>query len=48
MSDSMFTNGGIVVAVAEGGARGEVREDGRIAKTPSALDRLARKLGAEG
>src|SRR6516165_6411164 len=39
---------GIVVAVAEGGARGEVREYGRIANTRSALDGLARKLGREG
>src|SRR5215471_18293719 len=39
---------GIVVAVAEGGARGEVREYGRIANTPAALRRLARKLGGEG
>ncbi len=38
----------IVVAVAEGGTRGEVREYGRIANTPAALDRLARKLGQEG
>ena len=36
---------GIVVAVAEGGIRGEVREYGRIANTPAALDRLVRKLG---
>jgi hypothetical protein len=28
---------GIVVAIAEGGRRGEVREYGRIAKTPAAL-----------
>jgi transposase len=39
---------GIAVAVAEGGIRGEVREHGRIANTPAALDRLARKLGQEG
>ena len=39
---------GIVVAVAEGGLRGEVREYGRIANTPAALDRLVRKLGREG
>jgi transposase len=38
----------IVVAVAEGGLRGEVREYGRIANTPAALDRLARKLGGDG
>jgi transposase len=39
---------GIVVAVAEDGRRGEVREYGRIANTPAALRRLARKLGQEG
>src|SRR6202022_4156548 len=39
---------GIVVAVAEGGRRGEVREYGRIANTAAALDRLVRKLGGEG
>ena len=39
---------GIVVAVADGGIRGEVREYGRIANTPTALDRLARKLGHDG
>jgi hypothetical protein len=39
---------GIVVAVAEGGLRGEVREYGRIANTATALDRLVRKLGGEG
>src|ERR1700751_586799 len=38
----------IVVAVAEGGLRGEVREYGRIANTAAALDRLVRKLGGEG
>ena len=38
----------IVVAVAEDGLRGEVREYGRIANTPAALDRLARKLSREG
>src|SRR5215470_13358050 len=37
---------GIVVAVAEGGLRGEVREYGRIANTPAALDRLMCKLGS--
>src|ERR1700732_4614551 len=36
----------IVVAVAEGGLRGEVREYGRIANTATALDRLPRKLGS--
>jgi transposase len=39
---------GIVVAVAEGGRRGEVREYGWIANTPAALRRLARKLSREG
>ena len=38
----------IVVAVALGGLRGEVREYGRIANTAAALDRLMRKLGADG
>jgi hypothetical protein len=38
---------GIVVAVAEGGLRGEVREYGRIANTPAALERLAGKFGAK-
>jgi transposase len=38
----------IVVAVAEGGLRGEVREHGRIANTATALERLLRKLGGEG
>jgi transposase len=38
---------GIVVAVAEGGLRGEVREYGRIANTPAALRRLAGELGQE-
>jgi hypothetical protein len=38
----------IVVAVAEGGLRGEVREYGRIANTAAALDRLVRKLDREG
>jgi transposase len=38
----------IVVAVAEDGLRGEVREYGRVGNTPTALARLARKLGHEG
>jgi transposase len=38
----------VVVAVAEGGLRGEVREYGRIANTATALDRLVRKLGDGG
>jgi transposase len=38
----------IVVAVASGGLRGEVREYGRIANTATALDRPLRKLGGEG
>jgi len=39
---------GIVMAVAEGGLRGEVREYGRIANTTAALERLMRKLGGPG
>src|SRR5437016_5602178 len=39
---------GIVVAVAEGGLRGEVREYGRIANTATALDRMMRKLSNGG
>src|SRR5215831_16751302 len=39
---------GIVVAVAEGGLRGEVREYGRIANTAAALDRVVRKLDRTG
>jgi transposase len=39
---------GIVVAVAEGGLRGEVRDYGRITNTPAALRRLVRKLGHQG
>src|SRR6202035_2728552 len=38
----------IVVAVAAGGLRGEVREYGRTANTPAALERLLRKLGGDG
>src|SRR5436309_69129 len=38
----------IVVAVAAGGLRGEVREYGRIANTSAAVDRLLRKLGGDG
>ena len=38
----------IVVAVAAGGLRGEVREYGRISNTPAVLQRLVRKLGQEG
>src|SRR5712671_5914213 len=38
----------IVVAVASGGLRGEVREYGRIANAAAALDRLLRKLGVDG
>jgi transposase len=34
--------------VAAGGLRGAVREYGRIANTPPALDRLLRKLGGDG
>ena len=38
----------VVVAVAAGGLRSEVREYGRIANTSAALDRLLRKLGGDG
>jgi transposase len=38
----------LVVAIAEGGGRGEVREYGRIANTTEALERLVRKLGQQG
>ena len=38
----------VVVALAEGGIRGEVREYGCIANTAAALDRLLRKLGVDG
>jgi transposase len=38
----------IVVAVADGGLRGEVRDYGRIANTAAALDRLTGKLGGAG
>src|SRR5246127_2913256 len=39
---------GIVVAVAEGGFRGEVREYGRIANTPAALEGLGGQLTRGG
>jgi transposase len=39
---------GIVVAIAEGGLRGEVREYGRVANTTAALDRVTGKLGRDG
>ena len=39
---------GIVVAIADSGLRGEVREYGRIANTMAALERLVRKLGGGG
>ena len=39
---------GIIVAVAEGGLRSQVREYGRIANTPAAVERLARKLSRDG
>jgi transposase len=39
---------GVVVAVAEGGIRGEIREYGRIANTATALDRLMRRPSGEG
>jgi transposase len=37
----------IAVAVASGDLRGEVREYGRICNTPTALDRLVRKLDSD-
>src|SRR5215471_2524874 len=39
---------GIIVAVAEDGLRSQVREYGRIASTPAAVERLARKLSRDG
>lgn len=39
---------GVVVAMAEAGIRGAIREYGRIANTAAALDRLMRKLGDGG
>ena len=38
----------IVVAIADGGLRGEVRDYGRIANTAAALERLVGKLGGAG
>jgi len=38
----------VVVATAEGGLRGDVRDYGRVANTAAALDRLMRKLGDGG
>jgi transposase len=38
----------VVVAVAEGGLRGDVRDYGRIANTPAALSRLVGKLARDG
>jgi transposase len=38
----------VAVALAEAGKRGEVREHGKIANTPSALKTLAAKLGRAG
>ncbi len=38
----------IVVAVASGGLRREVRKYGRLANTATALDRMRRKLGSDG
>src|ERR1700728_4128559 len=38
----------IAVALAEAGKRGEVREDGKIEKTPGALRTLAAKLASHG
>jgi transposase len=39
---------GIVVAIADSGLRGEVRDYGRTANTAAALERLVRKLGGDG
>src|ERR1700751_5784310 len=39
---------GIVVAIADGGRRGEVREYGQIANTAAAPERLVHKLGGDG
>jgi hypothetical protein len=39
---------GIVLAVAKGGLRSEVRDYGRIANTPAASQRLVRRLGRCG
>jgi hypothetical protein len=39
---------GIVVAVAESGIDGEIREYGRIENTTTALNPLAGKLGGDG
>jgi transposase len=39
---------GIVVAIADGGLRGEVRDYGRIPNTAAAVERLVRKLGDGG
>src|SRR5256885_300042 len=44
----MFTRKRSSFAVAAGGLRGEGREDGRVANTSTALDRLLRKLGGDG
>ncbi len=48
MSGLMFTRIASSFAVAAGGLRGEVREYGRIANTPAALQRLVHKLGHQG
>ena len=37
----------IAVALAEGGKRAEVREHGKIVKTPAALETLCARPGAE-
>src|SRR5271165_1741087 len=39
---------GIVIAIADGGLRGELRDYGRIANTAAALERLVRKLAGAG
>jgi transposase len=38
----------VTVALAGGGSRGEVREHGRIANTPEALERLLNRLTRGG
>ena len=44
----MFTRIALSLRWRRGGLRGEVREHGRIANTPTALDRLLGKLGGDG
>jgi transposase len=44
----MLTRKALSLRWHRAGLRGEVREYGRIANTAAALDRLLRKLGADG